>query len=174
MAQHFQRAVGDVLDFHDENGQIYSVTLVSRQSIPGGLNPDITVGLLDVEVPLPYYKVLPPRDDWFEYLDGALLLSTHHPRNVSVRDIRSLSGLRISFGPTDLVDSSFYTPAVSGTSGHPLFVLVNDELVLVSSHTFGGFGSGPFFSNPSNFDEINRIMGELGGGYQLETINIDE
>jgi len=89
MADHFERAVGSTIVFHDSNGIMHSATLIARQSVPpGGLNPDITVGLLDIEVPVKHYKVLPPQTDCgISSLNGALAVSTHHTRNASLREV---------------------------------------------------------------------------------------
>lgn len=169
MAQHYQRNVGSTVVFHGNDGVIHTATLIAKQSIPGGLNPDITVGLLDVDVPVTYYKVLPPQTNWGSSLQSALVVSTHHTRNASIREVFSTSGLRIVFRQSSVVPTSYYAPAVSGNSGNPSFLLINGEPVLISTFTYGGGGSGPFFSEPSNFNAINSIMTSLGGGYQLET-----
>ncbi len=169
MATHYLRNVGDTIAFHDSNGDIHKAALIARQSIPGGLNPDITVGLLDVEVPVKYYKVLPPETDWGTCLDSALVISTHHTRTASIRELRLTSGLFVYYRPSSSVPTSYYAPAVGGNSGNPSFLLIDGEPTLISTFTYGGWGSGPFFSEPTNFSTINSIMTTLGGGYQLET-----
>ena len=61
---------------------------------------------------------------------------------------------------------------IVGDSGNPSFLLVNGEPVLLETHTTGGFGAGPFFSDPENFAAINRMMRALGGTAQLETVPV--
>jgi len=170
MAQHHQRNVGSTVVFHDSTGDIHTAILIAKQSVPGGLNPDITVGLLDVDVPVKYYKVLPPQTDWGDCLSDALVVSTHHTRNASIRRFAGTWGLGISLGGSSLVPASYYAPLVSGTSGNPSFLLINGDPILISTFTYAS-GNGPFFSEPSNFNMINSIMDSLGGGYQLETTN---
>jgi len=172
MATHYQRNVGATVVFHDSTGVMHSATLIAKQSIPGGTNPDITVGLLDTDVPVKYYKVLPPQTGWINYLNSVLVVSTHHTRKASLREVGSIYGLYISFMESSAVPTSYYIPPVVGTSGNPNFLLINGEPILISTFTFGGPGIGPFFSEPSNFNAINSIMTSLGGGYQLETIDV--
>ena len=168
MAHHYQRSIGSVLVFHDSTGTRHTATLIAKQSVPGGTNPDITVGLLDVDVPVTFYKVLPVDSTWGDCLKGALVVSTHHNRKASIREVNSTNGRFISFRSSYSVPPSYYAPVISGNSGNPNFLIRNGEPILISTFTYGGWGSGPFFSEPSNFNAINSIMTSLGGGYQLE------
>jgi hypothetical protein len=61
---------------------------------------------------------------------------------------------------------------VVGDSGNPGFLLVNDEPILLETHSTGGFGSGPFFSNPGNFASINRMIEDLGGRERLSVLEV--
>lgn len=167
MANHYQRGIGDVIVFHDSSGNIHSATLIAKQNVPGGTNPDITVGLLDVDVPVKYYKVLPPQTNWAICLNNRLVISTHHTRDASIRKVSSTSGLYINFSQSSAVPASYYAPVVSGNSGNPSFLMINGEPILISTFTFSN-GTGPFFANLNNFNDINSIMTSLGGGYQLE------
>lgn len=169
MATHYQRSVGSTIVFHNSNGDVHTAKLTAKQSVPDGLNPDITVGLLDVDVPVKYYKILNPSNEWITCLDNVLVVSTHHTRQASIREVSNISGLRIGFTSSNAVPTSYYASVVSGNSGNPNFLIIDGEPILISTFTYGGGGSGPFFSNPSNFNSINSIMASLGGGYQLET-----
>ena len=57
---------------------------------------------------------------------------------------------------------------ISGDSGNPAFLLIDDEPVLMLTHFFAVYG--PFYT--SSFDEVNAAMTALGGGYQLTEINL--
>jgi len=48
--------------------------------------------------------------------------------------------------------------------------MVRGEPVLIETHTYGGEGTGPFFSTVPNYNEINLLMSSLGGGYQLSPV----
>ena len=73
-------------------------------------------------------------------------------------------------GPTDIPGVA--GRLIVGDSGNPSFLLLNGEPVLVEMHTVGGFGAGPFLSDPGNFAAINRMMRELGGGEQLDVVQM--
>lgn len=61
-----------------------------------------------------------------------------------------------------------YTVPVGGDSGSPVYLIVNDELVVLTTlHTPG---SGPAIVN--NYAAINAGMTTLGGGYQLTDISV--
>jgi hypothetical protein len=62
---------------------------------------------------------------------------------------------------------------IGGDSSNPQFVFLRGEPILVAILWFQGLpGSGPFMSNPSNFDNINSRMLELGGDAQLTTVKL--
>ena len=174
MASHYQRNVGSSLVFHDSLGDIHTATLIAKHSVPGGLDTDITVGLLDVDVPVKYYRVLPPRNNWGDCIYNALVISTHHNRNAAIREVDNVSDSFVRFGQSSSVPSSYYALAISGDSGNPIFIIINGEPTLISTFTFGSWGAGPFFSTPYNFNAIDSLMTLLGGGYQLETNGTDE
>ena len=57
---------------------------------------------------------------------------------------------------------------VSGDSGQPLFVVVNGEAVLV------GLWTGSFYGTllADEIPEINAMMADLGGGYELQAVDL--
>ena len=172
MAQHYQRKVGDLVVFHDRSGRAIVRLIEAKVALPGGLMPDIAVGILDQETPVRFYRVLPPRDDYGTHLSGALAVITDKDRNLLVRKIAGLNGRHVRFGRATDFAASCADPLITGDSGNPGFVLINGEPILIETHTYGGMGQGPFISNPLNFAEINKAMGELGGGYQLSTLPV--
>lgn len=169
-AQHYQRRIGDRLVFHDKNGNQHIRTLIKKADIPGKLDPDITVGLLNREVPIQYYRVLPPRSNWNELLTNKLVISTDFYRQVQLRKISGTAWRRILYKKAhERALDYYYEKLVKGDSGHPSFISINGELVLLSTHTFGGKGAGPFFSEPKNFTAVNLAMKKLDSKYQLTT-----
>ncbi len=171
MASHSARAPNTLIAFHTRQGNLVPNSIVERVRLPGkGHMPDITVGLLrDPVKGLPFYKVLPPGIDYAKHLPGAPVLVTDKGRRIHVHQVRAVGGRRIAFQFHPEFPESLAKTLIGGDSGHPAFVLVHGKPVLVSTHTFGGAGTGPFFSDPENFAAVNQAMQELGGGYQLST-----
>ncbi len=148
MATHFPRDIGDTMVFHDRSGQRVARTLIDRQSVPGGINPDITVGLLDADVALDFYRVLPPRNDWNTYLAETLVTATDQEPKLLVKKISYAgngSNPYVFFANSTDVNAFYDEVLVGGDSGNPTFVLLRGEPVLIETHTFGGEGTGPFF-----------------------------
>jgi hypothetical protein len=173
MATHFHRGAGSAVVFHDRSGVRLTRTITAVAAVPGGLNPDITVGLLDSDVPLKFYKVLPPRTDWATHLVGALTLATDYECKLLVKRISFIGQPYVSFDNSPAVDDFYDESLIVGDSGNPSFVLVRGEPILIETHTYGGGGAGPFFSTTTNFNAINQVMASLGGGYQLSTVNLN-
>lgn len=172
MAQHYQRPEGAPVIFHDAKGRRIARQILKKQELPGGLDPDICVGLLDEDVPAKFYRVLPPRSDYSSILPGTLACVSNQNRELLVRRIELLSGRRLAFRNAESYPKSHAAPLVVGDSGNPSFLIVSDEPVLLGTMTFGGPGAGPFLSDPSNFQRINEAMLALGGGYQLSSISL--
>lgn len=173
MATHAARAIGTDVVFHDRSGHQVTRTLIDRESVPGGLNPDITVGLLSADVASKFYRVLPPRNDWGTYLLNGLALATDQEPKLLVKNIAFVGGATnpyISFSNSPDVDDFYDEILIPGDSGNPSFIMVRGEPVAIETHTFGGAGTGPFFSTVANFTAINSIMSTLGGGYQLTPV----
>jgi len=166
MAAHYPRRVGAMVVLHDREGERHERFVIR---IEAGAN-DIAVGLLNRPVPVTHYRVLAPRPDYDALLRGVPVLVTNCRRYVMVHQVAGVSGGVIRFGPTDIPGVA--GKLIVGDSGNPSFLLVNGEPVLVETHTTGGFGSGPFLSDPANFAEINRMMRALGGGEQLEVVAV--
>lgn len=167
MAAHYPRRVGAMVVLHDREGKRHErfLTRIARGS------NDIAVGLLNRPVEeVKYYRVLAPRPDYATLLQGTPVLLTNYRRYVMVHQVAGISGGMVRFGPTDIPGVA--GKLIVGDSGNPGFLLVNGEPVLVETHTTGGFGSGPFLSDPGNFAEVNRLMRELGGGEQLEVVRV--
>lgn len=152
-----------------------------------GTNCDISVGILNKAVPssVKFYKILPPRwpngegIDWSTYLDDARTLNTVRERECALYQVNYISGCQINFGirndvlPWYRLDRGFPDQFIGGDSSNPQFVFLRGEPVLVAILWFQGLpGSGPFISNPSNFDNVNSRMLELGGDAQLTTVKL--
>ena len=169
---HMGRAVNETLVFSDKAGRPVVRKLIRSQAVANIPLPDLTVGLLDEAVPLKVYKVLPPRTDWARILPGASAFVTDAERKLLAVKIESIKPGAIQFTHDGVANKSLVETLSHGDSGHPAFVLVNGDLVLIETHTYGGPGSGPFLGDPLVFAAVNRTMAMLGGGHSLQTVSL--
>lgn len=167
MARHYQRKVGARLVFHDRSGKLHEAFLVAVRSGP----TDIAVGQLDRPLPIRPYRVLSSRSDYGSLLEGVPVIVTNRQRLVFCHAVTSITGQGwIRLGPSRIPGVA--GRLVVGDSGNPGFLLVDGEPILVETHTTGGFGGGPFFSDPQNFAAINRLIGQLGGSERLTVLEV--
>lgn len=180
-AEHYQLNVGNTVRFVKSDNTVVDRVLTAKQSVgpsnaSDGYATDLTVGLLDSDVPagISYAPVLPSGYSAYlpslsaDYALPALCLDQDEKGLVTDLYLLSTSAsLKVS---TDDKRLEYYEPKISGDSGNPVFLIINDELVLVTCLTFGGAGAG---SNIANLhSEINSAMTSLGGGYTLTTIDL--
>lgn len=168
MAAHYQRPVGSTLVFHDRSGQPQRRTLVAVEAI--GI-ADIAVGRLDSPLPsgVKPYRLLPPSDG-YGVLAGCLAVVTDQHRKAFLHEISGIHGNGLSFRHADRVSPLLRKQLVKGDSGNPSFLLVGGEMVLIGTHTWGGPGSGPYYSSPPVFAAVNAAMAKLGGGHRLSVV----
>ncbi|MEK7952962.1 hypothetical protein WKV53_20785 [Luteolibacter sp. Y139] len=169
MAAHYQRPVGSTIVFNDRSGQPHRRTLVAVESLSE--IADVAVGKLDSPLPsgVKPYRLLPPSTG-YESLAGCLAFVTDQQRRAFVHEIAGVQGNGLSFRHGSRVSSLFRKNLVAGDSGHPSFLLVGGEMVLISTHTTGGPGSGSFYSCPQVFSAVDAAMTKLGGGYHLSVV----
>lgn len=140
---------------------------------------DIHVGLLDIDLPsnIKPAKVLPP--SYTNYIGTARLLPVITFDQEEKLLICDSNPLRC-FEEKDLLSSAqrpqnsarqeFYEDVVSGDSGNPRFLLIDNDLVLLYVMWRGGGGSGCFVTH--FIDEIQTKMNVLQMGYQLELFDL--
>lgn len=169
MAKHYQYPVDTVVRFIDEDDQIVEREVSAKQSVGP---TDITVVLLDSDVPssINFAKVLP--SNWTSYLSTPAgfcklpAVGTNQFKKATVRDTMRFGDFT---GPTDSQRALFYSNVIPGDSGHPAFLIINDELVLLTTWTGPG-DNGPDYTSLAS--DINSVMTSLGGGYQLTTVDL--
>jgi hypothetical protein len=173
MAEHYQFGVGTKVRYITADNQVVERTVTAVQSV-GPSNSqdyyatDITVALLDSDVPpsISPAKVLP--NNWLSYLPslttvtGVPAIATNQYKQVLVSDFIST---QTGIAPTNAQRLLFFRTIISGDSGSPAFLVVNNELVLLTTWTWGGGGGGPNYANL--LASINAVMTSLGGSYQL-------
>lgn len=173
-AKHYQISTGATVRFVMSDGTVVNRIMTAKQSID---ETDITIGVLDSDVPagISFAKIMPL--NWVDYapnLEERLpTLALDQQEKALINDINSFnvdSGIVGFRSPIDPQRSIFYEDKIGGDSGNPAFLIINNELAILTCWWFGGAGSGP---NISYFkDQINSIMTSLGGGYQLTEIDL--
>lgn len=148
LAQHYPR--GGSIVFHRKNGtRFVSSTVEQRLLSSYGIARDVAIYRISPCLPpdMKVYPLLDGTENLTSALVGAPLINTHFPqggtRAISARVIGGVSTL-LSGGATTLFPPEIQANAVSGDSGHPSFVFLDGELILVSQFWTGGFGSGPY------------------------------
>lgn len=183
-AAHFQINNGATIRFIDNDNNVVSRTMVSKLTHPAYSNniyPDITIGVLDSDVPnsISFAKILP--QNWVNYLPNLSELYTlpclvlDQEEKALVSDLYSYSFTSAermaSFTvPKNSTRLLFYENIIMGDSGNPAFLIINDELVIITVWTSGGSGAGTNIAYFKN--DINTMMSTLGGGYQLTEVDL--
>jgi hypothetical protein len=172
-AEHYQISTGAIVRFVTQDNVVVNKTMTNKQSLAGGsgYETDLTIGVLDSDVPnsISFARVIPT--NWADYLPSLShiykvpAIAIDQQEKALVNELRSLSSFVYFDIPDDSTRLSFYESLIGGDSGNPSFLVDDYGLVLVTTWTYGGAGSGPNIANW--IDEINAIMTSLGGGYQL-------
>lgn len=178
-ASHFTPSVGATIRFVGVDGTVVDRTLSAVSPIGADINgsqTDITVGVLDSDVTagIAFMKVFPAdvslKLPSFSNDNTLQAASTNQNAQLSIRDIyqwKSFLGFNV---PNETVYNAFYLPFVGGDSGSPVFVIFENELVLLCVDSTQGSGSGA--SMAYNINAINAAMTTLGGGYQLTQVDL--
>ena len=176
-ARHFARDDGDTVRFTDRNGDIVERTIESQgfarfDAFPEVVSTDIQIARLNEPLPdtVTYYSLFPEVEDPSSLL-GAKVLFTNQHRNLAMAKISQIDLFEHNSVPdTEVVttqpDGSLIDPAwayelIVGDSGHPMFFVIEGQLVLVSHHTWTGDAKGPYYGGPGNHVKMQRIMDEL-------------
>lgn len=177
-AAHYPLKVGTSLTFHDRAGKVVSRKIekwISFRNRKAGERLDVAVALLDQPLPpsIKTYRLLPPREDYPHTLPGSPALVTEQGRRVFLHQIRLVSKNTISFTKNPDYPESLYKSLITGDSGHPSFLLVGGEPVLIETHSGGGPGTGPFYSGKEVFNAITEAVRELDPNFQVRTVPLD-
>jgi len=183
-AQHYPLNVGTSIRFVRLDNTVITKTITATANVP---NTDIQIALLDsdIESGVSFAKILP--ENWFNYLPSIYSNSTtSYERNYTfglpslcldqeekalILDLVSFPANKrnTSFSvPNNSKNAEFYENIIGGDSGNPAFLIINNILVLTS--LWHNPGSGPFVSYYKS--QINSLMSQLGGNYQLTEIDL--
>lgn len=167
MANHYKRQIGDTVVFQDKKEQKIERQIVGLVT----LQADIAVGRLNEPVPLTYYPVLRPSPELAQELAGALVFVTDGERRLHVHEVAAINAGSVTLKHSEMVHKAYWETLVAGDSSNPGFVMIKGKPVLLETHTYGGAGIGPFYSDVVIADAVNAAMVELGGGYQLSFVD---
>jgi hypothetical protein len=180
-ATHYLPATGCTMRFVKADNTVVTRTLTAMVSLSTTADyyPDMTVGVLDSDVPagIGFARVLP--DNWASYLPTLATrplptVGTDQEEKLLVRELSTLTnppGARAVYAvPADQQRRAFYEDVISGDSGNPSCLIVGNQLVLLNLWTFGGAGQGT--SVQAFRTALQSAMTTLGGGYTTLT-NID-
>lgn len=177
-AQHYCPAAGATIRFITADNTVVTRTLSSIQHLTQSQSyyPDLSVGKLDSDVPgtISFARILP--DTFANNLPSLAsypvpCAATDQEEKLLVREVTAIPTSTASYAqvtmqmPQDAARRGFYEDIVGGDSGNPAFLIVNNQLVLLTCWTFGGGGSGS--SVVAFKTAINAAMTSLGGGYTL-------
>lgn len=191
LAKHYTISIlngGTPIIFVDENNNVIRRNIVNY----GFGYTDIAVAVLDEEVPsnIKIAKVLPKYyQDYIGYPTNILAISLDQQEKAILKILTGLQTYQISENNENIsvqnvllysISSSsnpyqnyanFSENIVVGDSGNPVFLLIDNELVVIT--TWWTTIGGPFITN--QYDKINQVIENLspGQGYSLTPINLD-
>ncbi|MDA3923804.1 MAG: hypothetical protein PF904_03790 [Kiritimatiellae bacterium] len=183
-AHYDQIQVNRMLRFVDNNNNVIERRLISKKRHvdfnTSTTYPDLTVGLLDSDVPtnqISFAKVLP--DNYADYIyNGERLpvIRLDQEEKALVGDLRTITRASgslktVCYWMLENQDrKNFYESVILGDSGNPAFLIMQNQPVLLTVWSFGLGGSGTSVSAFKG--DIEQMMEDLGGGYQLTEIDL--
>lgn len=199
-AKHFLTAIlegGTPIIFVDENNNAIRRNLISYALDP---NSDVAIGLLDSNVPsnIKIAKVLPTDFSTYIRVNSNNFVNLLPSLYSVVLDQEEKAILKLFTGyyggsstvltavpsspllanqlttmvPDPSQFSSWSENIITGDSGNPNFIIIDNELVILS--TFFSAGGGPFVSNSTIYSTINSLIESLspGQGYSLTPVDL--
>jgi len=195
LAAHYdQITTNDTLRFVDLNNNVVERRLIATKRHPdfpldypdSPAYPDFTVGLLESDLPtnlISFAKVLP--DDYHDYIGSGRFLPAlclDQQEKALIADLVDIAETNLIEGvdqiltvfdyPADTNRLNYSEEIINGDSGNPAFLILNQQLVLLSVWTYGDAGAGT--SVTAFKDDLNQLMTDLGGGYQLTEIDLSK
>jgi hypothetical protein len=190
LAKHFTINIlpgGTPILFVDDSNNVITRNLIAYELD----STDIAIGLLDKDIPsnIKFAKVLPKNyktyltmvDNFLSAPDSAEKLYCVGLDQQEKAIVKRFIGIQNYVGveniPNAIVSNlhpedtfaSFTETVIVGDSGNPFFLIIDNELILLS--TWWTDISGPFIS--TRYDKVNYMMSKLGGGYNLTPIDLE-
>jgi hypothetical protein len=168
---HFPLQLGAKVYFRGTDGKGYGriLSATNRVSVT-----DLTVGLLDEDLPLTVHPAAILPDDYEKYIGsgaGLPVVSFDYEEKAIVSELLPIPGKnRNSYirsrKPASELRSRFFEPIIAGDSGNPCFLVFNQDPVLLYTLHSGGAGGGPSVFHLKTM--IQYEMDRLKSGYKLK------
>ena len=169
-ATHFGPRPGHSYTFQSMNGTTFTRSIVATNCLS---DTDIVIGLLDSEIPpdvIAPAKLLPPNYPDFiktgRYLPVVAMDQEKKALVYEVKDLNATPSPTTFDSPSQTARSPFYEEAIVGDSGHPLFLVINTDAVLLGSF-WTGFNSPGTPETAVFHEQIQAAMDLLARGYSL-------
>jgi hypothetical protein len=182
-AAHFELPIGCNIRFITNNNNIIQRRIIAKKTHPSysPYYPDLTIGILDSDVSsdIKFCKVLP--NDWNSYLptniDEIPLLVLDQEEKALIADGWIINNNLIQLKkPSNTKRLEFYEDLIVGDSGNPCFIVINNELVILTVWTFGGAGAGTnIVQQKAVLNQMIKDLDTLVGintGYTLTEVNL--
>lgn len=176
-AAHFELPVGCNIRFITNNNTIVQRRVIAKKRHPSYtiLYPDLTIGVLDSDVPssISFCKILP--DNWSNYLptdiDDIPCLVLDQEEKSLIADgwssINNGAGIIQLKRPSDTKRLQFYEDLIAGDSGNPCFIIINNQIVILTVWTSGPSGAGTSISAQKAV--LNQMIKELDTSVGVDT-----
>lgn len=157
MAAHYIRPTYTPVVFHDCNGRLHSRKITRVMPLSDGT--DIAVGLLDQPLPpgIAKYRLATAAD----LAPMQLVLVTDQTMSLSLHRLGGIAAQRVILGNDPAIPRGYWRKLVTGDSGNPAFVMKGGELLLLTTFTGGGSGSGPFYGEPKVRAALDQAIARL-------------
>ena len=187
LAAHYPLYNGDKIYFVTQDGNNTTVerTIIGSVNHPdySPYHPDLRLHTLDSDVPatITPCKTLPSNfSSYIVHTQGGRppTVGLDQEEKGLVTDLYGYGTRMSHITPTDPQRLAFYEDKIGGDSGNPSFLLINNELALITCWTYGGAGSGtsvPYYLNDINTLMIPAADAQAGiepTGYTLETVDL--
>lgn len=164
-AAHYPIYVGDTLRFVEVDGTTHTRTVTQAANHPDYVPyfPDIRVSLLDSDLPagISFCKIMPDTSPYITDIKNRRVLSLvmDQQEHALMHAMYEDSNFRAFVRPSEAEYRVFSEDIISGDSGNPSFMVVDDELCLLTVWTYGGGGAGTSLDN--YVDDIDQMILDL-------------
>lgn len=208
MAAHFPLSAGNIMRFVTQDNQNVHRTIVETLTHPMyNINiqqlpqwPDVTIGLLDSDVPNTITPCSILSSNFVDYLSNKSsfyfgvpstgVLYTDQEEKALVADFHNTNKVYCTYQtPTNTIKLSAYESLIGGDSGNPIFLIVNNKLALLGVWT-GIVGSSSYSTDLGNIqtqtnnlstyislqDMVSAVDLKYGiaTNYQLTAVNLSD
>jgi hypothetical protein len=170
-AAHFEISQGSTIRFVTNDNVVVERTLVSIKRHPdySPYFPDLTVGVLDEDVPDTITPCKLVDNGILNYLQQNIrnipILTINQDRNALICDGAAINPTYTTYTEpvydnNHVIRDQYFQPVITGDSGTPQFIIIKDKLVLLSMFTFGGINPAGT-SLTYQIEAINQLIFDL-------------